>query len=416
MIATDERAGRLRHAAMSTLILVLTISGAGCVQGHRALKASHARHNDAIQARINEELLLNLVRLRYRDTPLFLRVGSVVTQFGFSAAAGASVDLNEAGPDALGLNAGVGISEEPTFTFTPLQDNEFVERLLTPIDLDVLVLLQRSGWSLDRVLRSTVQGMSGLGNAGSASGPTPAQAPEYQAFARASRALRALQVERLIEIGYESRQAEISTAVPESNVRGSDLVAAARAGYRFAAARDGELVLTGPTRSIVLRVPDSARTRAEFRELAHLLGLETDAPQYEIVAADANLAESLAPAGRRRSITISTRSLLGTLFYLAHTIDIPDEHYDLGLVTRTTDAEGRSFDWHDVAGDLMRVRAQQDYPQHAAVRVHYRGHWYFIDDADLESKSTFALLLQLSSLQSGATAGSAPVLTLPVGG
>jgi len=64
----------------------------------------------------------------------------------------------------------------------------------------------------------------------------------------------------------------------------------------------------------------------------------------------------------------------------------------------------------------MLVQAQEEYPQDAAVRVRYRGHWYFIDDADLESKSTFALLIQLLSLQSGATAGGAPVLTLPIGG
>jgi hypothetical protein len=416
MNAECGRATRPRRTVTVALVLGLALPAAGCIQGHRALKASHERHNDAIQARVNEELLLNLVRLRYRDTPLFLRVGSVVTQFGFSGAAGASAGVNQNGPDSLGLNVGVSASEEPTFTFTPLQDNEFVERLLTPIDLDVLVLLQRSGWSLDRVLRSTVQGMSGLGNALSASGPTPDRAPDYEAFGRVSRALRTLQAERQLEIGYESRRAEISTAVPEENVSGTDLVAAARAGYRFAPADDGKLVLTGPARSIVLRVPDSARTRADFRELAELLGLEADAPQYELVAADANLPELLAPAGQRRTIIVSTRSLLGTLFYLAHTVEIPDEHYERGLVTRTVDAEGRAFDWDGVAGDLMLVQAQVDFPEDAAVRVRYRGHWFFIDDADLESKSTFALLIQLLNLQSGATSGGAPLLTLPVGG
>ena len=416
MTAATGRGSRLHRVVTPALLFVLALPATGCIQGHRALKASHERHNDAIQARINEEMLLNLVRLRYRDTPMFLRVGSVVTQFGFNAAAGASAGLNQNGPDSLGLNAGVGVSEEPTFTFTPLQDNEFVERLLTPIDLDVLVLLQRSGWSLDRVLRLTVQGMSGLGNAGSASGPTPARAPDYEAFGRVSRALRALQVDRLIEIGFESRDAEISTSLSDDNVSGSDLVAAARAGYRFAPADDGKLVLTGPARSVVLRVPDSARTRAEFRELAELLGLEATASQYEIVASDANLPESLPPAGQRRSIAVSTRSLLGTLFYLAQTVEVPDEHYERGLVTRTIEADGRAFDWYDVAGDLMLVRSQEDYPRDAAVRVRYRGHWYFIDDADLESKSTFALLIQLLSLQSGATTGGTPVLTLPVGG
>jgi hypothetical protein len=51
----------------------------------------------------------------------------------------------------------------------------------------------------------------------------------------------------------------------------------------------------------------------------------------------------------------------------------------------------------------------------AAVRTRYRGSWFYIDDSDLDSKSTFTLLGQLTNLQAGDLPSTAPLLTLPVG-
>jgi hypothetical protein len=47
--------------------------------------------------------------------------------------------------------------------------------------------------------------------------------------------------------------------------------------------------------------------------------------------------------------------------------------------------------------------------------VRYRGHWFWVDDADLESKSTFGLLSNLFSLQSAQSRAAGPLLTVPAG-
>jgi hypothetical protein len=54
-------------------------------------------------------------------------------------------------------------------------------------------------------------------------------------------------------------------------------------------------------------------------------------------------------------------------------------------------------------------------PENAVIAVRYRGYWFWIDDTDLDSKSTFAMLSQIFSLQAGKAEGIVPVLTLPVG-
>ena len=55
-------------------------------------------------------------------------------------------------------------------------------------------------------------------------------------------------------------------------------------------------------------------------------------------------------------------------------------------------------------------------PARALVAVPYRGYWFYIDDTDHETKSTFSLLLELSRLELAGKTGVGPVLTLPVTG
>jgi len=50
------------------------------------------------------------------------------------------------------------------------------------------------------------------------------------------------------------------------------------------------------------------------------------------------------------------------------------------------------------------------------VAVFYRRSWFYIDDSDLDSKSTFSMLGQVFALQSGDVEKMTPVLTLPIGG
>jgi hypothetical protein len=118
----------------------------------------------------------------------------------------------------------------------------------------------------------------------------------------------------------------------------------------------------------------------------------------------------------RYELKIEPRSLLGSLYFLSHAIHVPDEHVEQGLVTTTFHEWGEPLDWNDVTGDLLQVCCQKRKPKAAAVSVKYRGHWFYIPDSHLSSKSTFSLLLQLFELQAGGGAESAkPVLTLSVG-
>jgi hypothetical protein len=84
-----------------------------------------------------------------------------------------------------------------------------------------------------------------------------------------------------------------------------------------------------------------------------------------------------------------------------------------GLVRVTLGHDGKPFDWNQIAQGLFHVQSSSTVPEHAFLRVRYRGYWFYIDDRDLESKSTYTLVSQLFSLQAASGTMQSPLLTIP---
>ena len=85
------------------------------------------------------------------------------------------------------------------------------------------------------------------------------------------------------------------------------------------------------------------------------------------------------------------------------------------------DAEGRVFDGRELMRGLFEVHVCKSHkhkpPPSSYIAVKYRGYWFYIDDADQASKTTLALMIQLSRLDftRRQRTGGGPFLTLPVG-
>ena len=97
---------------------------------------------------------------------------------------------------------------------------------------------------------------------------------------------------------------------------------------------------------------------------------------------------------------------------------MPPEHVAAGLASLPLAADGTVFDTTAVTAGLFQVHTWKGHkpPPTAYTAVKYRGYWYYIDDRDQASKTTFALVLQLARIDFATqepTGG--PFLTLPVG-
>ncbi len=383
-----------RLLGFCVLVAGLVLSSCVTSVGPRTLAPARYDYNQAIARSWNEQLLLNLVRLRYRDTPVFLDVGSVIAQYGVSGTGSAAVGLGDL-PDSTALGGEISISENPVVTYTPLEGKQFVQRLLTPMSPETLLLLSQSGWSIERLLLCCVQRIGPLFNAPRAAGPTPVDPPEFEDFQELAEGLRKLQKARLLE-AYVQAPAEPKTAGDAED------------------STDGKP--TDESVVLVLQIRGSEETRAphadDLRRVLDLLGLAEDADEIHFVHGRLPEAGTSPP-----EVPIVGRSLLGTLFYLSQSVDPPEAHEreDRAWVTVTRDAAGVPFDWNRLTGKLLSIQSGREAPADAFARVRYKGHWFWIDESHHDSKSTFILLTYLFSLQDAGETLQGPLLTVTTG-
>jgi len=335
---------------------------AGCHQyGPGTVQGARLNYNEIINRTSNEQLLLNLVRLRYRETPFFLEVGSVTTSFQFNSSIGLNGTRDVFFPSSGAL--GAAYAERPTISYSPIQGSKFAKQLLSPISLDTLVLMYHSGWSVERVFLCCVQMMNGVKNAPSASGPTPDYVPTYREFHSVAAAMRTLQKAGKLEFGALPGKERVGLAV---------------------------------------HIAQDAWDTDAGRTVAQVLGIEPGRPYYPVTTNG---------SGRRPdSVGITTRSLLGTMFYLSQAVEVPLDDEIAGRVTVTKNSDGSEFDWADVVGKVITIRTGA--PDNAAVKAHCKGRWFYIADDDLTSKSTFSLIAQLFNLSAGEVRGAVPLLTI----
>jgi len=366
-----------RRIAIPAVCALVATGGCFTGLGPRAIRSERPEYNQQIVGSADRELLLNLVRLRYNESPLFLELGAVVTQYGVTASLSASGHIEGSGTGDATASTGLGYSESPTVTYTPLAGEDFATRMLTPIPLDSIMLFEQSGWSAERLLLVAVQRVNDVFNAPTAGGPVPEHPPDYEAFADLAARLQRLRLAGLIGLNWEPKA--------------------------------GEKEPPGRNPRFWIRTPADAHAplAADVAAVRRSLGLEPGKNEFQLTAF---------PFGRRRDqVGLRCRSLLGVLYFLSTAVEPPAADVEAGLVPVTKDDEGRTFDWSKVTGKVMRIRSQDERPDRAYVAVQHRGRWFYVEDDDQTSKATFSFLNILFSLQSASGKGKAPLLTLPIG-
>jgi hypothetical protein len=353
------------------LCALVAVTGCQASLGPGAIRRAVPSYNETLVVEMNQQLLLNLVRLRYRDNPLFLEIGTITTQQTFSTTGGVGITGTTGGVNGSGAlvvpSLGAAYSETPTIVFTPLQGELFFRRMMSPLPPVAVLLFASSGWSIARVMALATDRINDLANAPSAAGPTPAQAPPFADFRQLVLTLRQLQLDHAINLGLDVNGRETELAVEFS---------------------------TDPKHA------------GELERVRRLLHLAAGQPRYTFT--------SDLMARDETHVAVRMRSLLSVLFYVSQAVEVPAGDAKSGLVTLTRDEGGKPFDWQQLFGGWFRVQSADKEPAAAYVKARYRGHWFYVDDRDLETKSTFMLLTELFNLQAGQGAAPAPQLTLPL--
>lgn len=359
-----------RHLLIAVCLLLT-----GCQAnkiGPKNLSTDSMAYNHAVSDSIDSQVLLNIVRLRYRDIPTFLQVGIISSSYEnfYSAGSDFRLDaLNRRSVFSMTPRFSVERNEKPTTTFQPLRGEGFVREMLSPISIQTLALLHNSGWRVDRILRCCVQRVNSLENAPSASGPTPDYAPQVTHFRELVSLFRELQMNSAMDL--------LKAKDPETG----------KVDYYLT----------------------FDKNRADPNTLARiwdLLDVEPGLERLRILA-------SHGKPHRKDEILIDTRAPISVMYFLSQGVDVPAWHEEWGKVTVTVDAQGNRFDWDEVVGGVIKVHSGPICGQEPAVIVNYRGTDFYIDDSDLSSKSTFSMLSQLLALQTGAPEITPVILAIP---
>jgi hypothetical protein len=373
----------------------LALSGCSGI-GPGTVVPSRFDYTAAIADSWKQQMLINMVKIRYGDAPVFLDVASVISQYqvaGEITWGGTFNNQSESNSHTIGgtgnladpvtgaVNWGgtfgspflsssqtIGgrgnYADRPTITYMPLSGDKFTRTFMKPIPPPGVLTLIQAGYPIDLVLRFCVHSVNGIRNRYGGSARARHADPEFYPL-----------LERL-------RRIQDSGAI----------------GLRVEKRGEMEGVLMS------LRGKVDASTQEDIDSVRKTLGLDPAAGEFRIAYG------SVAKDGGE--LAILTRSILEILVDLASCIEVPATHVEERRVNPTMPED--TVEGAPVP-PLIRIHSSRFLPGDAFLAVPYRNHWFWIDDRDLRSKSLFSFTMFIFSLTDTQGKEGAPIITVPAG-
>lgn len=345
--------------ARKALPLLLALAFlAGCQSlGPAQLPRDRSAYGEAIAASWREQMLLNVVKLRYHDTPVYLDISSVISSYALEGelSLGATTYPRAAESSSRTLGARGLYSESPTVSYVPLTGERLVNTLLRPIPPETVFGLVIGGARADFLLRATVQAINGIQNESTSVAKRKRSDPRFDQLRE--------NLSRVATLGSLSLRLENN----------------------------------GGRNEAWLGFHAHEELADEVERVKTLLGLDPALEEYRLIFG----------AGRHapNEIAVLTRSLQSLTGDLAAGVGVPAEDIAEGRASETSPDAGKSL--------LMRVHSGSERPADALVAVRYRERWFWIDDRDRDSKRTFMFLLMFTALVESGTVPQGPLLTIP---
>lgn len=409
-----------RSGLLVWAVMVLGATFLGCGFGPRSVVQTRLAYNEAVKTTSEEQFLLNIVRLRYTNTPSSLAISNIADQQELASELQAIPFFVPGAIDGFRATAlpqaTLTRASRPTLSYTPLDDEEYTQRLFTPISLNGAFYLSRTTWPISTVFRLYLENLNWVSNAETASGPTPRCAPEYAQFLEGIQALQELQDLQLVQLYFNSEEQVVGGPF-ENPPNAADMVLKAVEMELDVRQDEKGYSLIKSSSQPMLAIDPAAKDEPAWETFCRCFHVDPQVSSLKITSEELAPFESAESASKLTVLDLETRSLLQVLFFVSHGIEIPSEHIREGKVPMTCNPDGTAFDWMQVMDGLFRVHCTKSKkrPEQAYVSVFYEGYWYYIDQRDRDTKATFALLLEVSRLELQSSENNAPLLTLPLG-
>lgn len=352
----------INSAMRAAACLVLCVAGCTWV-GPEIIRSGRSGYNDAILATSDQQLLQNIVRMRFGDSVGFLTVSSVTANVTFTTSA--TVDLGYGAPQnyagaLIPFSGNIASEQNPTISYTPVGGDRVLRQLASETPIDLTVLLVSSAHSQRAAFTAIVRRVNDIRNPDFVDPPSLVADPRFDEIATLLETLQRRGILYWVKLG------------------------GAESGY-----------------GIVLHSynPHSSR---EVNRLIDLTAVKKPLRDGDDVVIPLRLSAGSPAPG---TIAIETRSLFDLVRLAAASIELP----------RDAAAGATTFGKRGPAGDLVQIRSSTFRPKDSRAVCEYRGRFYYIDQNDESTKQWFTMLGLLASAQVPDT-GVAPLLTVPVAG
>ena len=365
VLATGRRVHCFAATKLGLCLALMAILAACSHLGPTTVPVDRSDYASSIADSWKQQTLLNIVKLRYMDLPVFVDVASIVA--GYSLQTGVTVNGVVSSKDAIQGNYGsIGgqaiYTDRPTITYVPLTGEKFLRGIITPIDPKNIFFMLQSGYAADFILGLTVESINGVRNRSTAGGAMREADPE---FVRALQLIRELQVSGAIGLRVEEDKAKGSTSVVF--FRRDDVPA------------------------------DILEKGAEVRRL---LKLPPDLQNFVLIYSPGRGAEG--------QLAVNSRSMLQVMGALAGYVDAPEAHLKahraLPGLEKTSAADGQP---------TLRIHSGKDKPTDAFAAVRYRDYWFWVDDGDWLTKRALTAVMFFFTLADTGTNEKLPLVTIP---
>lgn len=373
----------------------------GCASiGPKQIDIDREAYNDIVRETDYEQILKNIVRLRYAEPTSYLKITSVTASYQFtrSLSANAAVSQQNTNNNAalpntnsgtIGVTPSTSYSDAPTISYVPIDDAAFVAALQQPVNFHDIALLVNGGISDNElIMRLVFDWVGELDNASSAANSRVTEAPDYTNYFEFMHVLL-----RMIK--------NKSVAIDAVNYGGKS--------------------------GVILDFNPKYENSADANKLKKLAGVPSN--NHDIILINQNITNLKLNASKElleedsnsiahNLVFVQMRSINAMMAFLSHSVKIPENDLKEGIAPQFIGSDGKPYDWGPLMKGLMSISSSDEEPKNAFVKTKVNGHWFYINKSDTDSKITFTLLVRLMILKAGLgqnNTQTSPIITLPVG-